>query len=161
MTKEEYIARHQHDLNADALWEKFVEITDWVNRKFIVYRREMASVNWGWIYNRYRDDPRTAAEIEAEIARLMQDEEVTKKVGIFRYVFTRDERDLSLRAFTDAQRRTAYEQQHGRCADCGAAITFEQSQADHIIPWSRGGRTIQENCRSLCGTCNNRRGNRG
>ena len=27
-------------------------------------------------------------------------------------------------------------------------------QADHIKPWSKGGKTIAENCQMLCAKCN-------
>ena len=33
-------------------------------------------------------------------------------------------------------------------------------QGDHIVPWSRGGRTELSNCQALCGSCNLRKGNR-
>ena len=28
--------------------------------------------------------------------------------------------------------------------------TREEMQADHIVPWSKGGRTVAENCQMLC-----------
>jgi len=31
---------------------------------------------------------------------------------------------------------------------------------DHVIPWSKGGKTLEENLRTLCATCNVGRGNR-
>lgn len=30
----------------------------------------------------------------------------------------------------------------------------EEMQADHITPWSKGGRTVPENCQMLCRDCN-------
>jgi hypothetical protein len=33
-------------------------------------------------------------------------------------------------------------------------------QVDHLIPWSKGGKTLEENLRTLCATCNVGRGNR-
>jgi hypothetical protein len=41
----------------------------------------------------------------------MQDEDVTKKSGIYSYVLTRKEKFLSIRAFTDKQKRESYERQ--------------------------------------------------
>ncbi|RKY53653.1 MAG: HNH endonuclease, partial [Candidatus Neomarinimicrobiota bacterium] len=33
-------------------------------------------------------------------------------------------------------------------------------QADHIIPWSKGGETTVENGQALCQRCNGSKGNR-
>lgn len=44
-----------------------------------------------------------------------------------------------------------------RCVLCGASPATHLGcvlHVDHIIPWSRGGKTIPENLRSLCETCN-------
>jgi hypothetical protein len=41
----------------------------------------------------------------------MQDEDVTKKSGIYEYVLTRKEKSLNIRAFTQNQKREAYENQ--------------------------------------------------
>jgi hypothetical protein len=41
----------------------------------------------------------------------MQDEDVTKKSGIYEYVLTRNEKYLNIRAFTDKQKRETYEKQ--------------------------------------------------
>ncbi|MCI6324943.1 MAG: HNH endonuclease [Bacteroidales bacterium] len=32
--------------------------------------------------------------------------------------------------------------------------------ADHITPWSKGGRTIASNCQMLCKECNRRKSNK-
>jgi len=32
-------------------------------------------------------------------------------------------------------------------------------EADHITPWSKGGKTIAENCQMLCVDCNRRKSN--
>ena len=42
----------------------------------------------------------------------------------------------------------------------GNASIWGDMQADHIVPWSRGGRTVVGNCRMLCIECNLRRGAR-
>jgi hypothetical protein len=44
-----------------------------------------------------------------------------------------------------------------RCVLCGASPATHLGcvlHVDHIIPWSKGGKTIAENLRSLCETCN-------
>ena len=80
----------------------------------------------------------------------MQDEDVTKKSGIYTYVLTNDERHLSIRTFTDNQKREAYERQGGVCPKCNKSFDIADMEADHITPWHEGGKTIAENCQMLC-----------
>lgn len=32
--------------------------------------------------------------------------------------------------------------------------TFEEMEGDHIVPWSKGGKTVSENLQMLCRRCN-------
>lgn len=153
------MAAHQHDKDAEWLWKYFSLVMEWVKTKFPFYRKEMAGVPWGLLYNKFKNDSRLASEIEKEVSKLMADEEVTCKAGIYRYVLERDPRVLSLRKFSDSEKRTALEQQGGKCAHCGTEITFETAQADHRIPWSAGGKTIPSNLQCLCVACNNAKSN--
>ena len=86
----------------------------------------------------------------------MLDEDVTNKKGIYFYVLTREERHLNIRAFSDNQKREAYERQKGVCIECGKHFDISDMEADHIIPWSKGGKTSPDNCQMLC-TNDNRR----
>lgn len=90
----------------------------------------------------------------------MQDEDVTKKSGIYPYILTKDERYLSIRAFTDNQKREAYERQQGICPVCGEHFDIREMEADHITPRSQGGKTTVENCQMLCRDCNRRKSDR-
>lgn len=78
---EDYMARHQHDENADELWNYFQEVITWVRETFTNYRKEMANVNWGELYNQFKDQELNPGKLEDEIKELMQDEDVTKKSG--------------------------------------------------------------------------------
>lgn len=49
----------------------------------------------------------------------------------------------------------AYQKQDGICPCCGLHFEFEEMQGDHIIPWSQGGRTVDDNLQMLCQKCNN------
>jgi len=151
----DYMAKHQHDKNADGLWEYFQNVIAWVRNTFSNYRKEMASVNWGELYNQFKDKKLSAKKLETEIAKLMQDEDVTKKSGIYPYVLTGEEKHLSIRAFTDKMKREAYERQKGICPFCKGENEkkkweIEEMEADHITPWHEGGKTIAENCQMLC-----------
>ena len=96
-------------------------------------------------------------KLEKEISLLMQDEDVTKKKGIYSYVLTRKEKHLNIRTFSDNQKREAYERQKGICAFCSEEFELNEMEADHITPWHEGGKTIAENCQMLCRDDNRRK----
>ena len=147
---EDYMAKHQHDANANELWNYFQNVIAWVRVTFTNYRREMNNVQWGELYNKFKDKKLNADKIEAGIKELMQDEDVTKKSGIYPYVLTRQERYLSIRAFTEKMKREAYEKQKGICVKCKKHFEIEEMEADHTTPWHEGGKTISKNCQMLC-----------
>jgi hypothetical protein len=147
---EGYMATHQHDANALALWTYFQSVVTWVNATFPNYRKLMKGLPWGELYNQHKDEVLDAAKLEARIVELLQDDEVEGKRGIYAYLLTGNEKHLNLRAFDEKQKWTAYEKQKGICVKCGEHFEFEQMEADHITPWHEGGKTVQENCQMLC-----------
>ena len=147
---EDYMAKHQHDSNANDLWVYFQNVIAWVRQTFTDYRHEMNNVQWGELYNKFKDAKLDADKLEIEIKELMQDEDVTKKSGIYSYVLTRQEKYLSIREFTDKMKRETYERQNGMCSKCGKHFEINEMEADHITPWHEGGKTISENCQMLC-----------
>lgn len=153
----DYMAKHQRKNNADELWNYFQNVIAWVRDTFANYRREMKGVDWGKLYNEFKDKKLNAKKLEDEIAELMQDEDVTNKSGIYSYVLTRQERSLSIRAFTPNMKREAYERQKGICPVCKKHFEIEEMEADHITPWHEGGKTIAKNCQMLYKECNRRK----
>ena len=147
---EQYMAENQHKPNANELWLYFNSVMNWIKVVFPKYRREMKGVNYGILYNNFKDKEFDAKKIEEEITTLMQDEDVTKKSGIYEYVLTRNEKYLSIRAFTDKQKRESFERQKGICVKCGVEFEINEMEADHITPWHEGGKTTAENCQMLC-----------
>ena len=145
-----YMAAHQHYTHAHALWAYFQSVIVWVGAVFTSKRRFMKGVDWGTLYNTHKDTQYNAAEIEEETARLILDDDVTKKSGIYPYILTRNEKHLSIRAFSNAIKQRAYEQQRGICAQCGEHFELSGMEADHITPWYEGGKTAIENCQMLC-----------
>lgn len=152
-----YMSVHQHDQNANELWLYFKAVIEWVEQTFKNYRKEMKGVNWGKLYNEYGKVNIDTDKLEARIIELMKDEDVTKKSGIYDYVLTGNERSLSIRAFTDGQKREAYERQRGICPVCGKHFEIQETEADHITPWSKGGKTVADNCQMLCKDDNRRK----
>ena len=151
---EDYMAKHQHNSNAEELWNYFQEVIAWARHTFTNYRHEMASVSWGDLYNEFEHVKFDSDKLENEIKELMMDEDVTKKSGIYSYVLTRDEKYLNIRAFTDKMKREAYERQNGICTKCKKNFGIDEMEADHINPWHEGGKTISDNCQMLCKQCN-------
>lgn len=147
---EVYMSQNQHAPNATEIWLYFQSVVNWVKAVFPKYRKEMKGVEWGLLYNEFKDRHFDHEQLEATISRLMQDEDVTKKSGIYTYVLTNDERHLSIRTFTDNQKREAYERQGGVCPKCNKSFDIADMEADHITPWHEGGKTIAENCQMLC-----------
>ena len=156
-TVEEYMAAHQHDKTATALWSHFQAVINRVKAVFPNYRSPMKGVGWGGLYGQLKDESLDPEELEADVARLMVDDDVTKQAGIYPYLLTGDEKHLSIRAFTDAMKQKAYERQAGICLVCKGEFDISEMQADHIDPWSKGGKTSEENCQMLCGPCNRRK----
>ena len=69
---------------------------------------------------------------------------------------------LSLRSFSDNQKRETYERQKGICPKCTPPnnhYEIHEMQGDHITPWSKGGKTIADNCKMLCSKCNREKSN--
>src|SRR5688572_23942301 len=97
---EKYMSVHQHDPNANELWMYFKNVIEWVKLTFTVYRKEMKGVNWGALYDEFKDEILDTNKLEQEIQALMMDDDVTKKKGIYPYVLTRDEKHLNIRTFT-------------------------------------------------------------
>ncbi|MBR0482692.1 DUF262 domain-containing protein [Candidatus Saccharibacteria bacterium] len=151
---EEYMSRNQFNENASELWQYFQTVIAWIQTLFPNYRKEMKGVEWGELYNKYHSYKYDAQKMEEAIVRLMQDEDVTAKKGIYAFLLGGDERNLNIRAFTDNMKREAYERQRGICSICKEHFEIDEMEADHITPWSQGGKTISENCQMLCQNCN-------
>lgn len=150
----EYMSKHQHDQNASALWRYFQDVITWVKTTFTKKRRFMRGVDWGTLYNQYKDEQYDTKKIEEEVAKLILDDDVTKKSGIYPYILTRNEKYLSIRAFTPAIKQKVYEKQKGICVHCKEYLELEEMEADHITPWHEGGKTNEKNCQLLCKNCN-------
>lgn len=58
------------------------------------------------------------------------------------------------RSFTAMQRIELFSRSGGNCKSCNAPITLTDFHADHVIPWSKGGKTTLANGQALCRTCN-------
>ena len=154
---EGYMAVHQHDKSANPLWLYFQSVISWVKATFPKYRKEMKGIAWGNLYNVFKDHELDPKKIEDTISRLMEDEDVGSKKGIYSYVLDGKEKHLNIRAFSNKERREAYERQKGICPVCKEHFEIEVMESDHITPWHEGGKTNAKNCQMLCKEDNRRK----
>lgn len=154
---EGYMSKNQHEPNANELWLYFQGVINWVKAVFPNYRKEMKGIEWGFLYNEFKEQKFDSKKLEEAITRLMMDEDVINKRGIYTYVLTHQEKHLNIRAFSPNQKREAYERQKGICPVCKEHFNIEEMEGDHITPWHDGGKTISENCQMLCKEDNRRK----
>ena len=160
------MSEHQHDSHATPLWQYFQMVINWVQTIFPKYRKEMKGLAWGILYNTYGDKVYNPQQLEKRIEELMQDDDITKRSGIYEYLLSGNEKHLNIRAFTDNEKRKAYERQGGLCPLCVSEhrekvhYEIEEMEADHITPWCEGGKTNSENCQMLCREHNRRKSSR-
>ena len=152
-----YMAKHQRDKSANPLWLYFQSVISWVKATFPKYRKEMKGIAWGDLYNVFKDHELDPKKLEATISRLMEDEDVKKKKGIYSYVLDGKEKHLNIRAFSNNRKREAYERQKGKCPVCKEHFEIDEMEADHITPWHEGGKTSAKNCQMLCKEDNRRK----
>lgn len=158
----EYMANHIDDENAKPLFDYFCNVIEWVKRMFPKYRKQMKYIDWGYLYRTYGESNKYSPNnLEVEVSNLMQDsDEVQDQKGIYYYVFDHDKKHLNLRNFSDHQKTIMYERQNGICPMCKGTENenkkwkITEMDGDHIIPWSKGGKTTLENGQMLCHTHN-------
>ncbi|MBE0418318.1 MAG: DUF262 domain-containing protein, partial [Coriobacteriia bacterium] len=61
---DQYMSDHQHAQNANELWTYFQNVIWWVQQTFTTYRKEMKGVEWGPLYDRFKDEKLDTAELE-------------------------------------------------------------------------------------------------
>ena len=88
--------------------------------------------------------------------------DVSFKKGIYEFLLSGKvlENKLNIRTFSDSIKLKVYTAQNGICKKCGKkCASIEEMEADHIVPWSKGGHTVLENCQMLCKNCNRTKSN--
>ena len=58
------------------------------------------------------------------------------------------------RFFTQSQRQELFLRAKGKCQNCSCEISLDDFHADHITPYSLGGKTELSNGQALCRSCN-------
>ena len=174
---EDYMSLHRRDETAAELEGYFVRVIDWARSVFPNIKDDMCGLDWGRLYETYRDKTFDAQKIAREVDELYADEAVTDKRGIFEYLLSDREltKLLHVRLFEPSVKKTAYARQtkaaqisgKSNCPDCAAGKgsrakkiwDFKDMEADHVTAWSAGGSTDASNCQMLCKPHNKAKGN--
>ena len=156
-TIRQYMAKHRHERSAKHLWDYFKGIYEWIEDTFNVsknaknYRTKMKSVDWGSLYCEFKDKDFDPIEVAEKVTNLFKcDPKEVNQAGIYPFVLSGDEKYLNRRAFTAEERQSAYDRQEGVCAITNKELSIEEMEADHIKPWSEGGKTDADNCQMIC-----------
>lgn len=148
-----FMKEHRYDDDAIPLWNYFQNVIKWVEKTFPKYYKEMKGVNWGALYNQFKDTELDIETLGNRVDELMLDKEINNKGGIYRYVLTGEEKALSIQEFDKKSKKLAYKSQEGRCKCCGEKFEEDDLEAVHIIPWRDGGKVSTENCQLVCRQC--------
>lgn len=151
-TIEDYMSKHQFDTDANDLIDFFKTVMDWVKSVFPITYKEMESIyelDWYTMYKEHHLESFDVNELNKEINNLLDDDEVEQKKGIWFYVLDHNEQHLYLRTFSNKIKNLVYRKQKGICPITGKWYRIEDMEADHIIPWSKGGKTEESNCQMI------------
>ena len=165
-----YMSAHRNDRNINELKNYFNAVLDWVSTVFTEVRSEMRGLEWGRLYEEYHEKSYNPAKVEAAVEKLMADEYVSNRKGIFEYVLggSNDKKLLAVRVFDERTKRVAYTKQtqavkgknKSNCPLCAVGdnankariYDLDEMDADHVAAWSKGGDSSANNCQMLCST---------
>lgn len=153
----DYMGLHRFDNNAEELIDYFQNVINWVKRTFVIYRSDMKGLDWGFLYNKYRNKVFSPEKIEKSLKYLYDlydvDPDGLKKKGFYDYCLSDDRNLIWHRAFSERQQKQAYEYQKGKCARCHHSFPLKELEGHHKIAFADGGETTVKNCLMLCKNC--------
>jgi len=99
-TVDAYLAQHRGDTGIGGLQTYFTSVIDWIGSVFTrPPDKEMKGLEWGRLYELYHHKAFNAAQVDAEVARLLGDPAVHARKGVYEYVLggETDHKLLSIR----------------------------------------------------------------
>jgi hypothetical protein len=173
-----YMSKHRNDEDIKAVKTYFNTVIDWVSSTFKDVETEMRGLEWGRLYEEYHSKPFSQDELSKKVQALYGDGYVKNRKGIWEFVLggSTDTKLLDIRIFDQPTAKATFAKQtkaaeasgKSNCPLCASGHEvneakiwkFEEMDADHVSPWSKGGATTPDNCQMLCKTHNRSKGNR-
>ena len=173
-----YMGRHRRDPGVRELETYFRTVVDWIDGVFAGTEDEMCGLDWGRLYETYHGKSYNTKKVWERVRALYADDFVKNRRGIFEYILggEKDTRLLDVRVFEPKETKVVYAKQTaeaerngvsncplcavGHDANAKRIWKFNEMDADHVTPWSKGGATDIGNCQMLCKTHNRAKGNR-
>lgn len=153
----QYMGIHRADVNASELKNYYNSIIDWAKEIFPTYRKEMKGLEWGLLYNKYKNNKYNPVKLESELIRLFDiyddDPDGLKKSGFYEYILSGNRSLIWHRIFSEKQQNQAYINQGKKCDKCGKPFDIKGLEAHHKIAFGDGGETTITNCQMLCHDC--------
>ncbi len=174
----DYMSRHRYDDNINELKNYFNSVIDWVSAVFIDVETEMRGLEWGRLYETYKNQPYSPQKVSQQVQELYADPYVKSRKGVFEYILggSIDTKLLDVRVFDEATKKSVYAKQKteaeekgisncplcaiGHDANKAKIWSLKDMDADHVTAWSKGGATDIKNCEMLCKTHNRAKGNK-
>ena len=174
----DYMSKHRFDKNINELKKYFSSVIDWASSVFTKVEDDMCGLEWGRLYETFHKNAYDSKKISKQINELYGDSYVKNRKGIFEYILggCEDTKLLNIRIFDETTKKSVYSKQtenakiknKSNCPLCSLGHesnkskiwNFKEMDADHVTAWSKGGKTMLNNCQMLCKTHNKAKGNR-
>ena len=175
---EDYMALHRKDDNINELKTYFSSVIDWVSTVFKDVEKEMCGLEWGRLYETYKNQPYSPQIVSQQVKELYSDSYVKNRKGVFEYILggLLDTKLLDVRIFDEVTKKSKYAIQTAEaekknisnCSYCAIGHDANKTKiwkltemdADHVTAWSKGGATNNDNCEMLCKSHNRAKGNK-
>ena len=178
---EKYMNENKRNKNSNELKNHFKNVINFMENWFPEFTKKIKNQNkseykvllngknWGDIYTLYhKNNSYDRDELYSKVIEYLENEDVTNKAGIFWYLLSNEDKEyeskLNVRSFdkvlTKTQLQIKFKEQNEKCVKCEKRCELGAMHKDHIIPFSKGGKTNYENFQLLCANCNGKKSNK-